>query len=100
MGIIKEVDIINKRDLFLWDGENSHHSIFEPNFFGEMEKDISFIQYEIWLKTLQWFGRDLGMPNSLFLQVFQDGHHIIKNLFMICFGLIHQLSPKRHNLMK
>jgi len=98
MGIIKEVDIINKRDLFLWDGENTHHSIFEPNFFGEMEKDISFIQYKMVGTLMGWYGEDMGMQ-ILYPPSVSGWPSYYQEPVYDLFWLNSSTFPKRHQLM-
>ena len=61
MAMLKEVDLVNDGVLHHWDGNTSHNSIFEPNYFGEKEKDISAFKYEL-ANTLTWFyGQNIGM---------------------------------------
>ena len=61
MGILKEVDLINDGVLYHWDGNEENYSIFEPDYFGEKEKDPSYFKYKM-TEILNWyFGDDLGM---------------------------------------
>ena len=39
MSILKEINLVNDGVLFHWDGNNQHFSLFEPEYFGEKEKD-------------------------------------------------------------
>ena len=61
MSIIKEIDLINDGVLHHWDGTEQRYSLFEPDYFGEMEKDPSFFKYRL-TQTLNWYyGKELGL---------------------------------------
>ena len=61
MSIIKEIDLINDGVLHHWDGSEQRYSLFEPDYFGEMEKDPSFFKYRL-TQTLNWYyGKELGL---------------------------------------
>lgn len=61
MSILKEINLVNDGVLFHWDGNNQHFSLFEPEYFGEKEKDQSFFKYQL-TGTLNWYyGKELGM---------------------------------------
>ena len=61
MSILKEINLVNDGVLFHWDGNNQHFSLFEPEYFGEKEKDQSYFKYQL-TRTLNWYyGKELGM---------------------------------------
>ena len=61
MSILKEINLVNDGVLFHWDGNNQHFSLFEPEYFGEKEKDQSYFKYQL-TSTLNWYyGKELGM---------------------------------------
>jgi len=62
LGMYKEVDSINNGLIETWDNNNQiqYFSIFEPEYFGEKEKDLSYIKNRIY-QTVKWYyGIDLG----------------------------------------
>ena len=61
MSILKEVDLINEGVAHHWDGSNSKYSLFDPEYFGEKEKDNSFFKYAITGYLGGYYGRDLGL---------------------------------------
>ena len=61
MGLLKETDLIDNGVLHHWDGNNSYWSLFEPNHFGEKEKDNNYLRYQITQELSFWGGSDLGM---------------------------------------
>jgi uncharacterized protein (DUF1800 family) len=61
MGLLKEVDLINNGVLHHWDGSEQHYSIFEPDYFGEKEKDPNYLKYKISGDLTWYFGKELGM---------------------------------------
>ena len=60
IGMIKETDIVNKGVLYVNDGMNNYNSLFNYNYFGEKEKDISHIKYQIGM-TIKYYSENLGM---------------------------------------
>ena len=60
IGMIKETDIVNKGVLYVNDGMNNYNSLFNYNYFGEKEKDISHIKYQIGM-TIKYNSENLGM---------------------------------------
>ncbi|MDA9588514.1 DUF1800 family protein [Flavobacteriaceae bacterium] len=63
MGMLKEIDSINNGVLFTWDNnqQESYRSLFTPEYFGEKEKDLSYLKYEF-IGTLHWYyGKELGL---------------------------------------
>jgi hypothetical protein len=48
MGMLKEMDSINNGVLFTWDNnqQEAYYSLFTPEYFGEKEKDLSFLKYK------------------------------------------------------
>ena len=54
MSILKEINLVNDGVLFHWDGNNQHFSLFEPEYFGEKEKDQSYFKYQL-TSTLNWY---------------------------------------------
>ncbi len=61
MGILKEVNLINDGALHHWDGNDQHYSLFEPDYFGEKEKDTSYFKYRITKDLSYYYGEGLGM---------------------------------------
>lgn len=62
MGMYKEVDSINNGLTETWDNNNQiqYLSIFDHEYFGEKEKDLSYIKNRIY-QTVKWYyGYDLG----------------------------------------
>ena len=63
MGMLKEMDSINNGVLFTWDNnqQEAYYSLFTPEYFGEKEKDPSFLKYK-WNGTLLFkYGLNLGL---------------------------------------
>ena len=62
MGIYKEVDSSNNGLIETWDNNNQiqYFSIFEPEYFGEKEKDLSFIKNRIYQQVKWYYGNELG----------------------------------------
>ncbi len=62
LGMYKEVDSINNGLIETWDNNNQiqYFSIFEPEYFGEKEKDLSYIKNRIYLTVKWYYGIDLG----------------------------------------
>ena len=63
MGMLKEMDSINNGVLFTYDNnqQETYYSIFTPQYFGEKEKDLSYVKY-YYAGTLGWvYGKDLGL---------------------------------------
>jgi len=62
MTLLKEVDSINNSILFHWNNneQQSYNSLFSPNYFGEMEKDISYIKYKA-TENIDYFTSILGL---------------------------------------
>lgn len=59
IGCLKEADIFNG-SLIHWDGQTSHHSVFEPEYFSDRVRDQSYLKYQI-TQTTNWFSNNLGM---------------------------------------
>jgi hypothetical protein len=61
--MLKEMDSINNGVLFTYDNnqQETYYSIFTPQYFGEKEKDLSYVKY-YYAGTLGWvYGKDLGL---------------------------------------
>ena len=62
MTLLKEVDSINNSILFHWNNneQQSYNSLFSPNYFGDKEKDISYIKYKA-SDNINYFTSILGL---------------------------------------
>ena len=64
MSLLKEVDLINQGVLHHWNGSEQYYSLYEEDYFGEKEKDRSFLKYKL-TQALNWYyGQDLGLSIS------------------------------------
>lgn len=60
MSILKEINLL-EGVLHLWNGEREFFSVFDNDFFGEKEKDLSHRKYRL-TEHLNWYaGKDIGM---------------------------------------
>ena len=62
MGMYKEVDSINNGLIETWDNTNQiqYFSIFDHEYFGEKEKDLSYIKNRIYQNVKWYYGKELG----------------------------------------
>ena len=62
MTLLKEVDSINNPVLFHWNNneQQSYNSLISPNYFGDKEKDLSYIKYKA-ADNIQYWAENLGL---------------------------------------
>jgi len=63
MGMLKEIDQINNGILFTWDNnqQEAYYSLFTPEYFGEKEKDLSYLKYQLSGTLNGYYGKELGL---------------------------------------